>query len=330
MGIDGCSFEIKVHGFALFKLADLAYDSGVASVTNSDIPSSLVSPDTARVRVPGSTSNIGPGYDCLGIALAIYNEVTVSRGGNDLVMNGVPEHPMVAQCAASFFEKTGKRPFAFRWAIQGDVPISRGLGSSVTLRLGILQALNELAGKPLDGLGLFRLCTEIEGHPDNAGPAVFGGFVITNAHGDFFRFEVDPALKFVLLVPDLEVLTANARKVLPDSILHKEAVKNMSNACSITAAFATREYHKLLDTFDDYLHQTYRQHLVPGLFNVILAGTEAGALGGFLSGSGSTIACLTTGDNAVKIAAAMRDAYTAGHATETHIISADNLGSATL
>ncbi|MGK0189270.1 MAG: homoserine kinase [Verrucomicrobiales bacterium] len=287
-------------------------------------------PEFARVRVPGSTSNIGPGYDCLGIALAIYNEVVVRRGGEGAAMGGAPEHPMVTQCASAFFEKTGKRAFAFRWEIEGDVPISRGLGSSVTLRLGILQALNELAGRPLDELCLFRLCTEIEGHPDNAGPAVFGGFVITNAHEDFFRFEVDAALRFVLLVPDLEVLTENARTVLPQSILHKEAVKNMSNACSITAAFATREYGKLRDTFDDFLHQTYRQHLVPGLFNVILAGTEAGALGGFLSGSGSTIACLTNADKPEKIARAMQDAYTAGHATTTHIIPADNRGSVTL
>lgn len=282
------------------------------------------------MRVPGSTSNIGPGYDCLGIALAVYNEVAVERNGGNCAMDGMPEHPMVAQCATAFFEKSGRRPFAFRWEIGGDVPISRGLGSSVTLRLGILQGLNELAGRPLDASGLFRLCTDIEGHPDNAGPAVFGGFVITNAHGDFFRFEVDPALKFVLLVPDLEVLTANARTVLPQSILHREAVKNMSNACSITAAFATREYHKLRDTFDDFLHQTYRQHLVPGLFNVIQAGTEAGALGGFLSGSGSTIACLTLDHRAEKIARAMQDAYTAGHATHTHVIPADNTGAVTL
>ena len=286
--------------------------------------------DVARVRVPGSTSNIGPGYDCLGIALAVYNEVEIACGGESAQIGGAPEHPMVAQCAKAFFEKTGRRPFPFCWEIAGDVPISRGLGSSVTLRLGILQALNELAGQPLDADGLFRLCTEIEGHPDNAGPAVFGGFVITNAHGDFFRFEVEPELKFVLLVPDLEVLTDNARTVLPQSILHKEAVNNMSNACSITAAFATREYHKLRDTFDDYLHQTYRQHLVPGLFNVILAGTEAGALGGFLSGSGSTIACLAVNGKSEKIARAMQDAYAAGHGTHTHIIPADNIGAVTL
>jgi homoserine kinase len=296
--------------------------SAVRSLENSSQPTSVT------VRVPGSTSNIGPGYDCLGISLAVHNDVTVSLDGGQ--PDGAPEHPMVSQCATSFFEKAKKKPFSFRWEISGEVPISRGLGSSVTLRLGILQALNALAGEPLDAAGLFRLCTEIEGHPDNAGPAVFGGFVITNAHGDFFRFEVDPTLRFVLLIPDLEVLTDNARNVLPESILHKEAVKNMSNACSITAAFATRQYEKLRDTFDDYLHQTYRQHLVPGLFNVILAGQEAGALGGFLSGSGSTIACLTIDDNAEKIARFMQDAYASGHATRTLTVPADNTGAVTL
>lgn len=275
------------------------------------------------VRVPGSTSNIGPGYDCLGIALGLCNEVTLSRiedGGCE------PGHEMVEASAAAFFEKSGKRPFGFSWSITGDVPISRGLGSSVTLRLGVLQGLNELLGQPLDRQALFEICTALEGHPDNAGPAAFGGFVMTNAKGDYFRFEVDEALKFILLIPDLEVLTDAARTVLPGEILHKEAVMNMSNACSITAAFATRDYAKLSGAFDDFLHQTYRQHLVPGLFDIICAGTDAGALGGFLSGSGSTVACLTVDGDAAKIGRAMQDAYGAGHATAVEIVGADNSG----
>src|SRR5690606_4488702 len=129
--------------------------------------------------------------------------------------------------------------------------------------------------------GLFALCSEIEGHPDNAGPAAFGGFVLTGAGGDPFRFEVDPDLKFVLLVPELEVSTDHARRVLPPQIPHREAVLNVRNACLIAAAFATRDYARLRDNLDDYLHQNYRAHLIPGLFAVIEAGRSAGALGGF-------------------------------------------------
>jgi homoserine kinase len=283
---------------------------------------------TVTIQVPGSTSNIGPGYDCLGIALGIYNRMTLTRadGGREIH----PPHGMVRDCARMFFKRTNVPEFAFCWGISGEVPVSRGLGSSVTVRLGVLAALNELCGQPLTRDGLFALCSEMEGHPDNAGPAAFGGFVLTSARGESFRFEVGPELKFVLLIPDQEVVTEHARRVLPPQISHREAVLNMGNACIITAAFATQQYAKLRDGFEDYLHQRYRAHLVPGLFDVIEAGASSGALGGFLSGSGSTIACLALGGNEDAVAAAMLKGWKGTAAAETRILTADNLGATVL
>lgn len=285
-------------------------------------------PQSVTIQVPGSTSNIGPGYDCLGIALGVYNRVTVTRmeGDDAPGLRVSPAHGMVRECARLFFRRTGVPEFGIRWSVEGEVPVSRGLGSSVTIRLGILFAINELSGRPMSRDGLFALCSEIEGHPDNAGPAAFGGFVLTNSHGESFRFEVGPELKFVLLVPDLEVVTEHARRVLPPQISHRDAVLNMGNACTITAAFATREYAKLRDCFDDYLHQRYRAHLVPGLFEIIEAGASAGALGGFLSGSGSTICCLTLAGNEEHVAAAMLDAWPGPAPAEARILTADNTG----
>ncbi|MBP7948172.1 MAG: homoserine kinase [Verrucomicrobiales bacterium] len=280
------------------------------------------SADTVTIQVPGSTSNIGPGFDCLGIALSLYNRITVTRDG----ANPHPPHAMVRECARLFFRRTRAEEFGFAWSIDGDVPVSRGLGSSVTVRLGILAALNELSGQPLSHEGLFALCSEIEGHPDNAGPAAFGGFLLTNAKGEFFRFPVEPCLKFVLLIPEMEVLTENARRVLPPSIPVKEAVVNLGNACSITAAFATAQYEKLRDCFDDFLHQPYRAHLVPGLFEVIEAGVSVGALGGFLSGSGSAICCVTLAGNENHVATAMRHAFPDPSRAVVRIVVADNGG----
>lgn len=280
----------------------------------------------ATARVPGSTSNIGPGYDCLGIALALHNDVCVER----LDHQGVePAHRMVEAAAAAYFSRAAVPSFGFRWSIGGEVPISRGLGSSVTLRLGIMQALDALSGSPLGKEALFQICTELEGHPDNAGPAAFGGFIITNARGDYFRFEVDPKLKFALLIPPFEVLTEPAREVLPESIRHVDGARSMANACSITAAFATGEYGKLRGAFEDYLHQPYRRHLVPGLMEIIAAGEKAGALGGFLSGSGSTICCPVLEDEAdpAAVAAAMRSAHQTGEGASVRIVTADNAGS---
>lgn len=283
----------------------------------------------AVVQVPASTSNLGPGYDCLGLALQLYNRVTVSReeGAKEMIH---PAHPMVKEATDAYFERTRSEAFAYSWSIEGDAPISRGLGSSVTLRLGILTGINALNGSPLNQQALFEICSALEGHPDNAGPATFGGFVVADEKFDYYRFDVDDTLQFVLLIPDFEVLTEEARKLMPNEISHKDAVTNTGNACKITAAIATKQYHQLRGNFDDYLHQPYRQHLVPGLQEIIDAGKAVGAIGGFLSGSGSTVCCLTVRDDGLKIGEAMRLAHPKVRDAEIKVVVADNDGARVL
>ena len=270
------------------------------------------------IRVPATTANLGPGYDCLGIALQIYNRVTVSRA------EGGSSHPMVVAVAEKFFAKSGAAPFSIAWKIGGDVPQSRGLGSSVTVRLGLLHGLNELAGRPLKAHDLFLLCAELEGHPDNAAPGAFGGFTVAGGP-EIARFEVAESLKFVLLIPDFEISTPAARHVLPAQLDRLKAAESCANACRITAAFASQNYGLLRGAFTDHLHQPYREkELLPFLSNVISAGEMGGALGGFLSGSGSTICCVTH-INAGAIASAMLAATPGGNA-RTVITQADNHG----
>jgi homoserine kinase len=282
------------------------------------------------VRVPASTSNLGPGYDCLGVALRLHNNVTLLRGK-------VPRssHPrIVSDAAERFFKQARRRAFSFSCSIVEQVPRCRGLGSSATVRLGVLLGLNRLSGEPLDQLTLFRLCTESEGHPDNAAPATFGGFTVvgsarcadrTRQRGvpTLQRFEVSRRLSFVLLVPDLEIETARARRILPSKISRVAAVENCANACAITAAFASQNYEKMRGTFSDNLHQPFRAKLLPFIPRVISAAEQAGALGAFLSGSGSAIAAITL-KAPEKIAAAMaRAAAVPAHTIITH---ADNRG----
>ena len=133
--------------------------------------------NSVRVRVPATSANLGPGFDSLGVALRLYNTTTVVRG------RGPAPGDMASAAADLFFGKTQMKPFAFHWSVEGDVPRSRGLGSSVTVRLGVLHGLNELAGRPLKRHGVFELCAELEGHPDNAAPGAFGGFCIAPAKG---------------------------------------------------------------------------------------------------------------------------------------------------
>jgi homoserine kinase len=294
------------------------------------------------VRVPASTSNLGPGFDCLGVALRIYNDVTVARRASRQHL-----HPRIVSDAADrFFKQSQRRAFPFSCSFTENIPRSRGLGSSATLRLGTLLALNRLSGNLLDRFTIFRLCAELEGHPDNAAPATFGGFTVVQggvilsvAHGRLGiasssdgkrdacpalqRFAVSPRLHFVLFVPELEIRTSRARNVLPSKISHTAAVQNCANVCALAAAFVSQDYQKLRGVFADHLHQPFRAKLIPFLPRVIAAAEKAGALGAFLSGSGSTIAAVTL-NSSKKIAAAM--AHAAKTPGRTIITHADNLG----
>jgi homoserine kinase len=273
------------------------------------------------VRVPGSTSNLGPGFDCLGVALRIHNSVTVTR------VTSRHSHPrIVLETADRFFKQAGRRAFPFSYSIIEQVPRCRGLGGSATVRLGILLALNRLSGDLLHRLAVFRVCADLEGHPDNAAPASFGGFtVVVSQRGvpTVQRFNVSSRVYFVLLIPDVEIQTKLARAILPSKISWIAAVENCANACVTTAAFASQHYEKLRGTFSDHLHQPFRSKLIPFLPRVIAAAEDAGALGAFLSGSGSTIAAVTL-HKPQKIAAAMLDAARAS--ARTIITHADNRG----
>jgi homoserine kinase len=288
------------------------------------------------VRIPASTSNLGPGYDCLGVALRLYNNVTVVHGKMPRT-----SHPAIVNGAAErFFKHTRRSALPFSCSISEQIPRCRGLGSSATVRLGVLLGLNRLNGDPLDRSTLFRLCAQLEGHPDNAAPASFGGFTVTT-HGAFTpvrsprrpkpsrpvsvtqRFDVSPRLHFVLLVPELEIETTRARSILPSKIARVAAVENCANACAITAAFASRDYEKMRGRFSDNLHQPFRARLIEFLPRVIAAAERGGALGAFLSGSGSAIAAITL-RTPKKVAAAMLRAARAP--ARTIITRVDNRG----
>jgi homoserine kinase len=282
--------------------------------------SCILAPMSVSVQVPATTSNFGPGFDCLGAALQLWNRVIIDRADQE-----IPLPEIVAEAAELFFRHSGILPFPFRFMITGEVPRARGLGSSVTVRAGVLIALNHYLNQPLALEQICNLCTELEGHPDNAAAAIFGGFTIVNsAINRVDRFDIDPEIKFVLFIPDFEVKTSDARKVVPATYPREAVVQNLANVSRIAAAFASKRYDLLQDAFADRLHQPYREPLVPFLGKVLDAATKSGAIGGFLSGSGSTIACLTL-SNGEKVAAAMLRSATEANA-KVLIVSADNAG----
>ena len=288
---------------------------------------------SSTVRVPGTTANLGPGFDTLGIALKLHNRITVhptDRRGIvitspiDEASRG-PATTMLQEAATAFFRAAKKPSFGFEIAITGEVPLARGLGSSVTARLGCTAALNRMVGEPLDREALFQLVSRLEGHPDNAAPATFGGFTASTMVGDkarAIRFPVPTAAQFVTLIPNFEVSTPMARKLVPQQFSKADTVHCLTRVALITAAFASGNLEALRGCFDDRIHQPYREQLIPQLSRVIRAGEKAGAIGGWLSGSGSTIICLTV-QNPEAVARAMHRALPD---SSMHILQADSTG----
>ncbi len=287
----------------------------------------------AVVRVPASTSNLGPGFDTLGIALNLYNRIEIRRAQSrgvkiisaieDKARTGAIQ--MLTEAARAFWKESRARPFGIEADLTGDVPIARGLGSSVTARLGVIAGLNEMTHAGISRHRLMEIVARLEHHPDNAAPAVFGGFNVAGLTGKTlrsFHVPVAPQLRFVTLIPRFEISTEMARQLVPDQFSKADTIHNLNRAALITAAFAQRDYDQLRGLFEDRVHQPYRQRLIPQLFKVIAAGEKAGALGGWLSGSGSTIICLTL-ENSERIGSAMRRQLPD---SEIKILRADNRG----
>jgi len=272
------------------------------------------------VRVPATTANLGPGFDCLGAALALYNTLT-------LLDKSAPwPDAFIAETAASFYGACGLPARSWDLRITGDVPRSRGLGSSVTVRLGLLLALNERENRPLPREVLLDLTIALEGHPDNAVPAFYGGFAASAPNGHI-RTPVDETLKFIAAIPPFEVETKKARAVLPASVPFADAVRNLQQTALLTAAFMDHNYPLLRGHFEDHLHQPHRLALIPGGGSAIEAAVEAGALGACISGSGSTLLALTLHSEHM-VAQAMKSAFTRQGGAEPliHVLTADNSG----
>jgi homoserine kinase len=288
---------------------------------------------SVAVTVPCSTSNLGSGFDTLGLALALHNRVTLTRRRDSGIRIcsriGAADKPaaeaLVRESADLFFQDVRMKPFGFDVAVKGNVPIARGLGYSSTLRGGIIAGLNQLSAAKLTGKTLLHLVTQLEGHPDNASPAVLGGFTVSgivDKNTRCLRFDVDPALKAVTLIPNFQVRTSAARKLMPKEFSRADAAHALNRSALIVAAFASKNYAVLSGVFDDRFHQPYRARLVPQLNRVISAGVTAGAIGGFLSGSGSSIICLTL-QNTAKVATAMQSELPD---SEVVVLNAENKG----
>ena len=253
------------------------------------------------VRVPGTSANCGPGFDCLGLAATIYNDLEltlleektlqIEARGDGAETIPADEKNIVWKAARMILERSGNGD-KFKGAIlkmQNNIPMSRGLGSSAAAIVAGLTAANEIVGKPFSKKEILKFATEIEGHPDNVAPAIYGGFTISTidkTHVQTFSFLPKIRLKLIVAVPDFPLSTRIARQVLPKNVSMKDAVFNIGRASMLVAALMQGKENFLVTAFDDALHQPYRTKLVPGMQEVFQAAKKAGALGVCLSGAG--------------------------------------------
>ncbi len=259
------------------------------------------------VEVPASAANLGAGYDCLGLALALTNRIEVevrgwSRGEIELTVDGEGQGELtedrdnrfVRGVEAALRAARGELPDGVGWRIEmhNQIPLSRGLGSSAAATVGGLLAGNALLGDPLSTSELLGLATDIEGHPDNAAAVMLGGFVVSAATDDgveAIRFDAPRDLRAVLFVPDLRLATGAMRDALPETVPFGDAAANLAAVAIGVAGLAKGRFDLLGRLTVDHLHEPYRAAIYPQLPRLVEAAREAGALGACLSGAGSTI-----------------------------------------
>lgn len=263
----------------------------------------------AACRVPATTANLGPGFDSVGLALTIHNELAAEVGRTsrtivEIVGEGEDELPrnesnLVVQSMRATFDHLGRKPVPVWVRCTNRIPLSRGLGSSSAAVAGGVFLANEICGRPLDREDLFTIAAKIEGHPDNVAPALLGGLAVSvgDPKGNFHALSVDleslSKWKYVVAIPDYHVNTDSARKVLPKKVSFEDAVFNVGRASLVIAALlkgpGKASNAVLKEAMNDRLHQPPREKLINGRQQIMDAAYKAGALGVCVSGSGPSM-----------------------------------------
>ena len=255
-----------------------------------------------KVRVPATSANLGSGFDCCGIALELFNtfEYEVLESGLEFVgcdKEFANEDNLAYVAYKKVCDKIGVNPSVKISILETGVPVSRGLGSSATLICSGAYAANKLHGETLSLNEIFEICTEIEGHPDNVAPALFGSFCtsVMDMHNNPYTVctPVSKRIKFTALIPNFEVQTQDARKVLPDMISREDAIYNMSRVALLASAFKSGNAELLRIATKDRIHEQYRKPLFKNIEDVEKCAYECGAISFTISGAGSTCLCIS-------------------------------------
>jgi len=257
-----------------------------------------------RVKIPATSANLGPGFDCLGLALQLYNTITVETDRSFQISltgsycDGIPadESNLVWQTMCHLWELLHFPTPSVALTLENHIPPARGLGSSSAAIVGGLVAANTLAGSPYTKYELLQVANSLEGHPDNVTPALYGGVTLSVPVKDGIFPRVlaqSPNLKAIVVIPNTRLNTEKARGILAPHVTRHDAVFNISHVGLLIEAFIREDYSLLKEGMRDVLHQNQRATLLPGMLETIESALQAGAYGAALSGSGPTLIALT-------------------------------------
>ena len=273
-----------------------------------------------RVQVPATTANLGPGFDCLGMALELYNIVEMSpsatgiyievsgEGAGDIAKD---KSNLVYRAALLVFQQVWYNPVCLRLRLTNNIPVARGLGSSTAAVVGGMIAANIISGNKLSRQDIINLASQLEGHPDNVAPAVLGGIVVAVlADGDVKCVKIQPphGLKGVVAIPDFTLFTKTSREMLPNQVAYQDAAFNVGRVALLVAALQQEDLGLLGAAMEDRLHQSIRSSTIPGFKKVVAAAKLAGARGVTLSGAGPTVIAFAD-SNLELIARVMGDTF---------------------
>lgn len=290
--------------------------------------------DMIKIRVPATSANLGPGFDCMGLALDVWNEISFApaeRITHHVEGEGAEKFKgarnLLTKAFVRLHEVCGKRVQGAEIQARNEIFVSSGLGSSAAAIVGGLCGANEMLGNPLVEKDLLKIATEMEGHPDNVAPALFGGLVVSVMKQDEIvtrRYEV-PEMTIVIVKPQVEWLTKTARAVLPKSFSRNDALFNIGRAVLVTDALRSGDLDLLQAVMDDRVHQPYRLKHVSGGTAALKTAKRFGAAA--LSGAGPSIIAFVRPEQAQKALKEMCAVFEErGIETKSHVTRPSNAG----
>ena len=271
-------------------------------------------PTAVTVRVPATSANLGAGFDCLGLALDLFASITVTFSDIEHAPTEDVGEKMVLSAIRAFYQETGRLPpNNVRANYLVAIPLGRGLGASAVARVAGVLAANEFEGSPLNLEQVMAISSDLEGHGDNACPAVFGGMQVCVGHSGVYtrvacKYPNDTQM--AILIPDHTMATKDARKVLPDTYSKADTIHNIGRSALFVGAMAAGRLDLLHEATQDRIHQPQRAALFPPMFEVFAAARKAGAHATWLSGAGSSIAAICPDGVGRQVTAAMMETLT--------------------